>query len=253
MKYFINDNVIAVVLNGKPYNITKDSGFYDKALVAIKENSEFLIESIVNQIKALSSYVKASPVNGAETGKVSVRGNNVFYGDEIVDNAVCDKMITFMQKGIPFDSLANFLGKLMENPSHRSVNSLYDFINKNFLLLDESGDLCGYKAVRSTGYDKHSNSVFYSVGKTVEMPRNKVDDNPDIGCSVGYHFGSADYVLGFGSGNDRYFLCSVNPKDVVSVPKDCQCGKLRTNKMKILQEIKREDLQNLDGVKLTFN
>jgi hypothetical protein len=68
------------------------------------------------------------------------------------------------------------------------------------------------------------------------MPRNKVDDNKENGCSYGFHAGSVDYAKNFMDRDGHLMLVEINPADVVSIPTDCQFQKLRTCKYKVVGE-----------------
>jgi hypothetical protein len=63
-----------------------------------------------------------------------------------------------------------------------------------------------------------------------------VDDNPENGCSYGFHAGSIDYAGNFGGSDRRVVIVKINPEDVVSVPNDCECQKLRTAKYEVVAD-----------------
>ena len=71
------------------------------------------------------------------------------------------------------------------------------------------------------------------------MPRNKVDDNKDVGCSKGLHAGTLEYASGYACDNDKLVLVEIDPADVVSIPTDCEFQKLRTCKYKVVAEYER--------------
>jgi len=70
------------------------------------------------------------------------------------------------------------------------------------------------------------------------MRRAKVDDNRSRGCSDGLHAGALNYVACYGSvdAGDHIVIVKINPKDVVSVPSDCNCEKLRTCRYEVVAE-----------------
>ena len=78
--------------------------------------------------------------------------------------------------------------------------------------------------------DHYSGKFDNSVGQTLSMRRNQVCDDADIGCSYGFHAGSYEYAKGYSSGGGNLLRVEIDPSDVVSVPKDCDCQKLRTSK-----------------------
>ncbi|MAR20684.1 MAG: hypothetical protein CMD25_01275, partial [Flavobacteriales bacterium] len=125
---------------------------------------------------------------------------------------------------------------LMENPSMQSQQELYDFLEHENLPVTEDGCFLAYKAVRSDFKDKWKGTFDNSVGQVCEMRRAKVDDNRKVGCSQGLHAGALNYVANYGSvdAGDNIVIVKINPQDVVSVPSDCDCEKLRTCKYEVV-------------------
>jgi hypothetical protein len=129
--------------------------------------------------------------------------------------------------------------KLNLNPSKRAVDELYTFLEHKNLPLTDTGNFLAYKAVRNNFTDKHTGKFLNTVDSVLEMPRNKVDDNKEVGCSYGFHAGTVEYALGFACGDDKLVLVEINPADVVSIPTDCNFQKLRTCKYKVVGEYER--------------
>jgi hypothetical protein len=152
-----------------------------------------------------------------------------------------------MSKGLPFQPLVNFLDNLMENPSMQSQTELYDFLEHQYLPITEDGHFLAYKAVRNDYMDKYAGTFDNRVGSICEMRRAKVDDNRGVGCSQGLHAGALNYVASYGSvdSGDKIVIVKINPKDVVSVPNDCNCEKLRTCRYEVVGEYQGELLKPL--------
>ena len=66
------------------------------------------------------------------------------------------------------------------------------------------------------------------------MARNNVCDDAEIGCSYGFLAGSLEYAQSFGGDQAHVVVVEIDPADVVSVPKDCDCQKLRTASYKVV-------------------
>jgi hypothetical protein len=129
------------------------------------------------------------------------------------------------------------LENLMSNPSARAISELYDFLEHRALPITEDGYFLAYKSVRSDFKDKYSGTIDNSVGKTVEFPRNKVDDDRAHECSYGLHVGALAYSGPGGwynSASDKVVIVKVNPKDAVSVPQDHNAQKLRVCKYEVV-------------------
>jgi hypothetical protein len=152
-----------------------------------------------------------------------------------------------MSKGLPFQPLVNFLNNIMENPSMQSQKELYDFLEHEHLPITEDGHFLAYKAVRSDFKDKYRGVFDNSVGNVCTMQRAKVDDDRGRGCSNGLHAGALNYVAHYGSleAGDRIVIVKINPKDVVSVPSDSNCEKLRTCSYEVVGEYEGELLKPL--------
>jgi hypothetical protein len=116
------------------------------------------------------------------------------------------------------------------------VEYLYKFMEYGNLPITPEGKCLMYKAVRSDWMDKYSGKFRNMPGDVNEVERNEVDDDPDRGCSHGFHVGTLQYVQQYYGGNDKFIICEVDPADVVSVPHNCAYQKVRTCKYKVLCE-----------------
>jgi hypothetical protein len=97
-----------------------------------------------------------------------------------------------------------------------------------------------YKKVRNDYLDIHSGTMDNSVGQTVEMERNEVDDDKDRTCSTGLHFCSLDYLSHFGGHDSRTVVLKINPRDVVSIPADYHATKGRACRYEVIDEINKD-------------
>jgi hypothetical protein len=193
---------------------------------------------IVDIEKAVSTF---------SDGLVEIKNGKVLYEGEEVHGSISKRILEFMSKGLPFYPLVNFLHSLMENPSMQSQKELYDFLEHEHLPITEDGCFLAYKAVRSDFKDKYRGVFDNRVGKVCKMTRAKVDDDRSRGCSDGLHAGALNYVAGYGSleSGDKIVIVKINPKDVVSVPTDCNCEKLRTCQYEVVGEYQGELLKPL--------
>jgi hypothetical protein len=100
--------------------------------------------------------------------------------------------------------------------------------------------------------DKYRGVFDNHVGNVCEMTRSKVDDDRGRGCSNGLHAGALNYVAGYGSleSGDKIVIVKINPRDVVSVPSDCNFEKLRTCRYEVVGEYQGELLKPLYSASL---
>jgi hypothetical protein len=234
---FVGGN-LTLILNNKSYQVLPDHINYRMILEQLPTATEEELLEIVDIQKAVASF---------SDGLVEIKEGKVMYDGEEVHGSISKRILEFMSKGLPFQPLVNFLNNLMENPSMQSQQELYDFLEHEYLPITEDGYFLAYKAVRNDFKDKYRGTFDNSVGKVVEMRRAKVDDNRSRGCSDGLHAGALNYVASYGSvdAGDRIVIVKINPRDVVSVPTDCNCEKLRTCRYEVVGEYQGELLKPL--------
>ena len=124
---------------------------------------------LVDKAKEVADYVHST--------EIQIKNGCVFYEGEEVHNTLTERILTFMQEGLPVKPLVNFLTKLMQNPSYSARQELFDFLEHKMLPVTEDGDFLAYKAVNSTYMDKYTQKVSNTIGSSVEMVRWNVDDD----------------------------------------------------------------------------
>lgn len=176
---------------------------------------------------------------GPLVGTAEIRDGVVFVNQVPVHNVVTDRIIGLSLAGFPVEPVLRFLELLLQNPSSKAQEELYDFLANRNLPLTEDGHFLGYKRVRDDFKDIYSGTIDNSIGRIVEIPRDEVDPNRAHECSHGLHVGALDYVRGYGSGG-HVLVVKVSPQDCVSVPRDCSHMKLRTCRYEVLYEMSDE-------------
>ena len=154
-----------------------------------------------------------------------------------------------IEEGLDVDPMLRFLENLMENPSKRSVDQLYGFLEVNDLPITEDGCFLAYKMVDrnkdGTLTDHRTHTFDYSVGaEPARMRRNQVDEDPNNTCSSGLHVCAQGY-LGEYYGGGTTILVKVNPRDVVAVPTDYNNAKMRVCEHVTVCEVKPDTRGNI--------
>ena len=223
---FVDGN-LTVVLKNKSHQVLPDHLNYKMIMEALPTASEDELLGMIDVETAVASF---------SNGRVTVENGVVKFDGDEVHGSISKRILEFMKNGLPFEPLVQFLHNVMENPSMQSQRELYDFLEHENLPITEDGYFLAYKAVRSDFKDKYRGVFDNSVGQVCEMVRAKVDDNREVGCSQGLHAGALSYVASYGSvdSGDKIVIVKINPKDVVSVPKDCDCQKLRTCRYEVV-------------------
>jgi hypothetical protein len=220
------DGNITLVLNGATHCVGKDHPNYQAILDVLASGVQEGLDRLLN-IKR-----EAANIEGVH---VDERGFVTFQGEQI-RGVIADKIARFVREGRDYGPLALFLSNLMQNPSGRAVNELYQFLEHKGMALTEDGCFVAYKGVRSDFKDKHSGTFDNSVGQTVSIPRNQVNDDCTQTCSYGLHVGTHEYATGWAGSDGRVVLVKVNPADAVSVPREVGAAKLRVCSYVVLEE-----------------
>jgi hypothetical protein len=224
--YIITNNSITVVVNGKSYTLNDGHPNYAAVRQAVVDRKFDKIATLVDIPEAVRRYTY---------GSIEVENGAIKYAGQPVHNYVCEKIFSFMKEGLPFEPLVAFLDKLMKNPSRRAVNELYSFLEHKAMPITPNGNFLAYKSISLDWKDHYTGTFDNSVGNTLEMARNSVCDDAEVGCSSGFHAGSLQYASTFG-GSSKLVIVEIDPSDVVSIPKDSNCQKLRTCKYKVIAE-----------------
>ena len=226
------DGFLTIVADGVQHTVLASNPMFASAVSAFQSKDwDALMLAIDPSLKFKNLYAKYE--------QIEVKDGSVFVGGDVVRSIVADRIINYLADGIDCLPIFKFITRLQLNPSKRAVDELYTFLEHKYLPLTETGTFLAYKAVRADFTDKHTGRFDNSVGNVLEMPRNKVDDNKEIGCSYGFHAGTLEYASGFASGSDKLVLVEIDPADVVSIPTDCNFQKLRTCRYKVVSEYER--------------
>lgn len=244
MNYITNANAIIIILScGKRVRVEKSDSIYPQILKTFElemQEQEAAILKLLNPLESLKD----------NSGFV-IDGSSVSYRGEALPPSLVTKVLSIVRDGLPIIHFEKFWENLRENPSAQSVSELTDFLSYKELPITEDGYLIAYKGVRNDYYSATGNvetrvisgkvdsmgHIYNGVGEIIEVARNCVDDNRDNECSFGLHCGSWNYASGF---SQRMVMVKVNPKDVVSVPKDYSFQKCRVSKYEVVSDVVNE-------------
>lgn len=218
---------------------------HERLIEAIKAKDEALFLSLVHVGKSVETWSKDGFV---------LRRGSLFYGDEEVAPEITAIILDMINEGFDEVPMLNFMKRLFANPSSRAVKELYSWLAHKSLAICGDGCFLAYKSVTvydGSGFvdcygrevetgdyvDKYTGTIRNNIGDINEMPRRKVNDDFQVGCSDGFHVGSLKYVTEVYSSN-KQIICKVDPADVVSVPLDCECQKIRCCKYEVVSEFK---------------
>jgi hypothetical protein len=236
------NSFLTVVFDDKPMTIHASAkGAFNQAVEAFNKQDWKALKIIMNPETHIAKATE-------QFEDVEVRNGKVYYQGQQVNGVIAERIIQFRNDGADMMPLMKFLAKLMLNPSKRAVDELYTFLEHKNLPVTTTGNFLAYKGVTRDYWSISSGSarllqgrsndrgnIYNGVGEVIQIPRNQVDDNKSVGCSYGLHAGSLKYADDF-KGDGRLLIVEIDPSDVVSIPTDCSCQKLRTARYKVVGE-----------------
>jgi hypothetical protein len=250
---------VITVIDGK---VTVISMLFDGVLLQAVAGYHPSFDLIHQKINANEALDKIAPLFDIEkavrntfkqyTERVSIRNGEVLVDGDSRQGTIAKQILATVEDGHldRLEALVHFMEKVEQNPNENSRAQLFDWLDRHKFTLTADGDIVGYKGVRK---DEQGNFTSISqgpgivngkevngyvpnpLGATVEIARSKVDSNPRAGCSTGLHVGTWEYAKGFARG--AVLEVHVNPRDVVSVPSDCNFQKVRACRYKVVKVV----------------
>ena len=214
---------------------------YDEIVAGMKAGEDDKVISLINIAQQIERSIRAS----ADTDNVKIIDGEVLFQGEPIHNSLTTRIITMADEGFDIVHMVRFLENLMMNPSYRAVNELYNFLEAGAIPITENGTFLSYKKINENYKDCYTNSIDNSIGATVTMNRNHVNEDSAQTCSAGLHLCSYDYLPSYGvKPGARVVICEVHPKDVVSIPDDYNNTKMRVCAYVVIGEV--EDYKEVD-------
>ena len=244
---FIKDhkNCWTVVLDDQVCVFDQTHTNYELLLDDIRSDDTQSFLTHINVGKTIATWSKG--------GFIFKDGNLTYMGEEVAES-ITNIVIDMIEQGFDETPILNFARRLYSNPSMRAVTELYPWLSHKSLAVTPDGHFLAYKSVtiyngegfidpygrqvKSGDYvDKHSGTIRNNVGDVNTIARRLVDDDFNIGCSYGFHVGTLKYVTEVYS-SAKQIICKVDPANVVSVPLECDCQKIRCCEYTVVSEFK---------------
>lgn len=230
--YTLSQDSITVFAGGKMHTVPSGHKNFDLLRDHLKqaEHSIELIMRLANREQNIRDSAAGS--------KVEIIHGTVYYEGQELNNALTNKLLNLLDDGFDATPWVKFLENLMLNPSFRSRECLFSFLDNFNAPITPEGNFIAFKRIRKNWMDIYSGTVNNSVGTVVKMDRSKVDDDPQHTCSSGLHVCTDQYLTHFADAlNSRTVVVEVNPANVVAVPYDYNFAKMRVCEYKVVEEI----------------
>lgn len=235
--HIITNSSIVAIIDGKNLSATSGTSKYNRVLDAINADDD---DAFVTAMASTESESKVKEMS--ESGFEIIDGVVQLDGVKVI-GPLEQKLSRMIREGHNTDHFVAFLRNLRRNPSYSSVKELYDFLSYAELPLTEDGKILAYKGLQEDYYSVSAGDmtlkqgrvsrgyVYNGVGEVIECERVNVDDDRRNSCSNGLHVGSFRYAKDFGP---ITVMVEVDPADVVSVPLDCECQKMRVSAYRVI-------------------
>jgi len=159
--------------------------------------------------------------------------NLISYQGYHLPDTMSRRIVAMVTAGESPAPLFAFYERLARNPSHRSVQNLWSFLQHSGIPLETDGTFLAYKGVSADLKDMRTGHIDNSPGQTVRMPRNQISDDSRKTCEQGLHVGALEYAKDWGP---RVVICRVDPEHIVCVPDDYDGQKMRTCEYTVVGE-----------------
>lgn len=231
--YTITDKSIVLMIDGKTQIINRTDDRFSDVYDAIRDKNFESIPAILD--------IKGKLISDSCGGLYLLNGV-LHCNDYKIEPLLASRIIRIYKERFDLVPITLFLENLMSNPSERSREQLYGFIEACNLPITADGHFLAYKMVTSVFKDIYTGTMDNSIGSIVEVPRENVDPDPNRTCSRGLHFCSEGYLGSYGTkSSSQVVIVKLNPRDVVSIPIDYNNAKGRACRYEVVDTISWDD------------
>lgn len=229
------DNIMVIVDN-RPYTVNKNTHpFYTEIVTCIRDRKWDDLPTYLDINRKLETWFE---------GNIKIDKEVVSYCGRPVPEAMGNMLVNLIKNKIDHTYFVKFIENLMKNPSKKSIDQLYIFLERNQMPITEDGCFMAYKAVDEGYMSKYADKVTgekvrYMIGDKPSMPRNLISDDSDVMCDQGLHACSMEYLRSWSA--THLMLVKINPANVVSIPKDHNFTKMRVCEMEVVAEVLDEN------------
>lgn len=246
-------HVSVVFDDGEVFQATGESPMFNE-IMGVVTTEDLTDEAVTSRLRGMfSPAVAIKDKFQALSSDVAIDGGVVKYNGVPLGNALAEKIVDLFYDGGDYVPFVRFLEKFMSNPNPGSIEQANLWIASEQMSLTADGRIVGYKALTHSFRSIHSGpnvivngkpwdntAVDNSVGNVVEMARDNVTYDPDAACSAGLHVGNYGYANGFRPSNGVVVKVLVDPRDIVSVPRDSSGGKMRVCRYEVVDVVEEK-------------
>jgi hypothetical protein len=225
---------LVLKLQGKTYTVPQDQVDVEQIVDLVKNDAS------PEEILPLVDYKEKIRRDYGDCSFHVDDEQNVYIDDEQLPKTIADRLFGYSESNVieRVEAIVRFWKKVKANPDVRAQTDLFKFLEHNNMPITSEGNFLGYRYVKYNDdgdlVDSYTGTMNNNIGTTVIMDRSKCCADPNIACAAGLHVGSYGYSVSQGR---TVVSAEVDPTDVVSVPYDYNCQKLRCCKFKVVELI----------------
>lgn len=235
LAYVMSNDSITVVYQGKPNVVKKGSPNFLRLRDALFAEDWDCVPKCLTVAKSIEDWAKGrfTVVTMYDYTKESDK-TTLYYNGTRLPEDLNKRIIEMATAGEDPNPLFLFWERLSKNPSSRSVQQLWTFLEHEGIPLTKDGCFLAYKAVNADYTDKHTGTINNKPGTINKMERNMISDDPTHACHFGFHVGALEYAKSFGGAEGRLVICKVDPEHVVCIPYDSSYQKMRVCRYEVV-------------------
>jgi hypothetical protein len=228
--YSLSNDVLTVTVEGSPKFVRKGASEFEALRAALIAEDWDTAHSLLKPGGGVAHYLAAHNTV-AGIAQFQLRDGQLYFNDERVHPNVASRIDRMAASGEDPTPVIRFYERLQQNPSKRSVDQLFDFLQHLGLPFEADGTFLAYKGVNDDLSDKYTGRIFNTPGAVIKINRNLVSDDPRTPCHEGLHVGAHAYASTFAS---TTIAVRVDPKNVVCVPYDSSSQKMRVCEYEVI-------------------
>ena len=208
------------------------------------DHDEAYIRSLVHFADSIAAELTAV------SDRFALSGNRITFDGQKLRKGISKHIVRMYRAGDDnWKAVVRFLQRLSLNPSESARENAFAYLDRHDITITPDGQLILYKGVKTDAGSIHHGAAYVNgvahhgsipnpVGAVITMPRDMVNPDRMTGCSHGLHAGTWSYASSFAQGMTLKVL--VHPRDIVSVPEDCNEQKVRVSRYRVLEAALQE-------------
>lgn len=147
--YIGTENVITVLLNGQTKTIqVRSKSHHNSVILALEKFKKSpQLKADLQELETFFAPIKRIVVEFDSRFELDDNGRQLFLaGTKIpMPPALGDKILNFLEHGLPVEPLVKFWESCLRNPHYVAVEELFVFLTENQLPITDDGGFLGYK------------------------------------------------------------------------------------------------------------